>query len=246
MPKSGVEGTGFELFERRYVENQSAFLWLFTKRQQFFIELPRINIYSNSELIAQIGSVSAINYRQLIRAKVKSARQTSYISDGPQTHQNMPLELQFVNSIGMTDRELSEVENLFGTGLPPEVRTFLKLQAGSKPTVNGDICCFDIKHSNGWKQSSFIERIVNFESILVQLDCREYLHEFVVCFGLTSDYVEADYLFPIAELPAGALLMAVSGRHAGKVYSADNGDFGILFHSQSLAAFWASVYKWQM
>ena len=145
----------------------------------------------------------------------------------------------------MTETQLSAVEDLFGTALTPELRTFLKIHAGSKPTVNGGICCFDIRHSNGWKQGSFIERIVSFETILIQLDCRDYLNEFVVDFGLTSDYVETDYLFPVAELPNGAVLLAVSGKHAGKVYTADNGDFGILLHSESLAAFWASVYKWQ-
>jgi aminopeptidase-like protein len=153
------------------------------------------------------------------------------------------MELQFVNSAGMTERQLSMVEDLFGTALTPELRTFLKVHAGSKPTINGDICCIDIKHSDGWKQSSCIERIVSFESLLVKLENCDYLNEFVVHFGLTYDYVEAKYLFPLAELPNGSLLTAVNGRHTGKVYTADNGDFGILFHSESLAAFWASVYK---
>lgn len=159
-----------------------------------------------------------------------------------ETAQNIVLELEFANGIGLTETQLNAVENLFGTALTPELRTFLRIHAGSKPNYDGRICCFDIRHSNGWKQGNFIERILSFDSILVQLDCRHYLREFVVHFGLTADYVEPAYLFPFAETPNGAVLMCVSGLHAGKIFTADNGDFGILFHSESLDDFWTSTY----
>ena len=57
------------------------------------------------------------------------------------------------NNVGMNEEQLSLVEYSFGTAFSHELRTFLMVHAGSKTTVNGDVCCFDITYSDGWTRN---------------------------------------------------------------------------------------------
>ena len=81
-----------------------------------------------------------------------------------------------------------------------------------------------------------------FESFWKDNKYRSYLEEFRSDFQIPRDYLESEYLYLIAKCDNQAICMALNGIHKGKIYSADNGDFGIVFQTNSLAEFLESLY----
>ena len=98
-----------------------------------------------------------------------------------------------------------------------------------------------IIHEDGWESNSFISKIESIETSVDTWGYRGYLNEFQEDFELTEDYVEANFLFPIMEISSGAVYVAIGGKHNGKVYTVDNGDFGIVFHSNTLDEFISKI-----
>ena len=152
------------------------------------------------------------------------------------------LEIQFMNSKGMTDSQLQDLELKMNFILPNEIKDFLRANAGSRPFINGKVPCFNITHSNGRLQGEWIENVPSYEQLLIYNENKDYLNLFFTHFGLGRDYVEVEYLFPFLYLPAGSVFIATKGQHKGKIYTADNGDFGILLNAPSLSEFWNSIH----
>ncbi len=148
----------------------------------------------------------------------------------------------FTNSKGFLEQELTQIENNIGKPLPSYLRTFYKNYGGAIPTINNKPGCLTIKHSNGWVTTNWIEYIDNFETLQVHLSNNDYLKELAEHFDLSSEYVEPEYLFPLCILPNGAVYVSIDGKHNGKVFVADNGDFGIIYHSTSFEQFWNSLF----
>ena len=146
------------------------------------------------------------------------------------------------NPKGFLEIELEQIENNIGKSLPYYLRNFYKNYGGATPTINNKPGCLTITYSDGWTTTSWIEYIDSFETLQVHLSNLDSLKELAEHFDLSSDYVEPENLFPICNLPSGAVYVAIDGKHNGKVFIADNGDFGIAYHSADFDQFWNSLF----
>jgi hypothetical protein len=131
----------------------------------------------------------------------------------------------------ITEAELKAVEKQIGHRFPEEYRQFLLTYNGGKPVPDG----IRVTLSDGYCFTSAVYKFYALEELLT-LE-RRYLQEFIEHFELTDDYVEAPYLYHIAECLSGSICLAVAGKHQGKIYYTDNGDFGIVYQSASLGSF---------
>lgn len=152
------------------------------------------------------------------------------------------MQLTFENATKLSLKELLHIEMLFGKDLPEYLKDFYKNYAGATPEIEGKRSCLTITHPKGWTQSNYIENVDDFNSLQIHLSNIQYLLEHAEDFALSDDYVEPESLFPICNLPNGAVYVAIDGKHKGKVYTADNGDFGIIYHSENFDAFWTSLF----
>lgn len=125
--------------------------------------------------------------------------------------------------------------------LPEFLIEFFTKYSNSTPIYNGKSCVFKIIHPDGYLQLSSIEKIVGLEGIFAEFEDRGTLDLYVREQNLTSDFVEIETLCPFAYAPNGVFYCSIDGKHNGKVYFADNGDFGILFVKNSFEEFWNSV-----
>lgn len=148
----------------------------------------------------------------------------------------------FNNSKGFSEIELEQIENHFGKPLPFYLRNFYKNYGGATPTINNKPACLTITYSNGRATTSWIEHIDNFETLRVHLSNIDSLKELADHFEVSSEYVEPENLFPLCNLPSGSVYVAIDGKHNGKVFIADNGDFGIMYHSSDFDQFWNSLF----
>jgi SMI1 / KNR4 family (SUKH-1) len=154
------------------------------------------------------------------------------------------MKLRFDNPKGLTETQFEHIEKIIGRPLPYSVKNFYKDYAGSRPTLNGNSSCITITLADGWKTANTFEAIDSYETLKNHLSNIGYLCELAKHFNLNSRYVEPEYLFPLGLLPNGAIYIAIDGMHNGKVYTSDNGDFGIVFHSDSLEQFFESVFEY--
>lgn len=154
------------------------------------------------------------------------------------------MQLRFDNSKGLTETELEHIEKIIRRPLPNSVKSFYKDHAGSRPTLNGNICWITITLSDGWTTTNIFEAVDSYETLQKHLSNIDYLTDHAQHFDLSPQYVEPEYLFPIGLMPNGAIYIAIDGKHNGKIYTADNGDFGIVFHSDNLEKFLESVFEY--
>jgi hypothetical protein len=153
------------------------------------------------------------------------------------------MKVKFENSQELNDLQISLIEKKLLCEIPIDLAEFLRAYSNAIPSINKKPCVFKTVHSDGWEQSNFIERIISMEGIILELDDRSTLELYVNSFNLSRDFVEIEYLLPFA-LPAnGILYYAVGGNHTGRIYIADNGDFGILIQAIDFKSFWDSVYE---
>ena len=152
------------------------------------------------------------------------------------------MKIQFEGSIELTENQLDHIESLIGKVIPAQIRKLYKYHSNSVPKINGTRCSCKIHCNDGWIIANFIEKIPSFEELQNDLSDKEFLEDYVRHFGLTDEYVEVEHLFPFAILPNGGIYIALEGKHKGKIYAADNGDFGITFQYNSFDLFWNSVY----
>jgi hypothetical protein len=92
-------------------------------------------------------------------------------------------------------------------------------------------------HQDGYLQKDSLVEFYNLDKLKKGLSCRDFLIEFQLHFDLSTDYVESDKLIHIAETLGGTIDISIDGKHKGKIYSVDHGDFGIIYLAENLEEF---------
>lgn len=95
---------------------------------------------------------------------------------------------------------------------------------------------------DGYRTKGVIDAFYTVDNFLEQQNYRDYLVETQKHFGNSTNYVEAEHLYYIASGASGSICIALGGKHFGKIYSVDNGDFGIVYQSENINAFIYSLY----
>ena len=137
----------------------------------------------------------------------------------------------------ITQAELESVEQQIGYKFPEEYREFMLVNNGGRPSPD----VFRITLSDGYTFTSAVHKFFSWDELLTFY--REYLEEYMEVFELTDEYVEARYLYHIAECLSGSICIAVAGKHEGTIYYTDNGDFGIIYQSKSFESFLGEFIK---
>jgi hypothetical protein len=137
----------------------------------------------------------------------------------------------------ITQAELEAVEKQIGYEFPQEYREFMLANNGGRP----DPDVFRITLSDGYTFTQAVYKFCSLDELLTFY--REYLEEYMEVFELTDEYVEAKYLYHIAECLSGSICIAVAGKHRGTIYYTDNGDFGIVYQSKSFNNFIGEFIK---
>jgi hypothetical protein len=142
----------------------------------------------------------------------------------------------------LSDIQMEQMEKSLSIQFPKEIYDFIQIKSNGVPKIQQKNCTYSYQFEDGWKYELSIEKIIDFESITKLFDDDEMLERYIKDQNLTKDFVEIEHLCPFAYAPNGVFYISVSGKHNGKVYFADNGDFGILFLTNSFENFWDSVY----
>lgn len=129
---------------------------------------------------------------------------------------------------GITD--IQEIEAITGLTLSDDYKrmygSYSGLEADDGEGVGSPI---SVKYE-GFEKTAHVRLFYSVEEIRI---CWKYvgpdaLKEEAERFDLNEEFVETEYLVPIAgEYDGGAIFIAVGGRHVGKMFLSDNGDFGI-------------------
>lgn len=145
---------------------------------------------------------------------------------------------------GITKIELAQIEKETNLIIPENLKNFLVSYAGGKPTHDEQAYFYDIIDEDGWNSGDSIEAIYDASEIIEGYKIlKPYLKETFDHFELDKTFVETEYLLPFILISCGgAIHMAIGGKHSGKVYQVDNGDFGILLISNSLEEFIKALY----
>ena len=152
-------------------------------------------------------------------------------------------QLKFENIDCTCEKVLSDIEIFVGIELSEELKKLLSNYSGGEPTIQGKPCMIDLTHPDGWTQEYFITKIKSCKSIVDQLNNLDYLIEYRDHFNISNEYVEIEKLLPLIEVLNGEILISIEGQHKGKLYLADNGDFGIMLIADSLDGFFQKVYS---
>lgn len=131
-----------------------------------------------------------------------------------------------------TDSDLAAIEEFTNFSLSGSVRQAYTELAGYEASGIG--LSFTVSFPNGTVSDDLLQRFLLVEEIRAQWPHIGYLREFVSLFGLGSGFIEPSVLLPFADCAEGCLYLANSGQHEGRVYYADNGDFGIAFLAESV------------
>ena len=134
---------------------------------------------------------------------------------------------------------IQQVETKLQHSLPNEYKEFLS----NFDLLSKEELGFPITLRDGYKMSNVLRFFFEASTFLNQNDFRSFLEEYIEPFELTSDYVEPQYLYFIAECLTGNIAMAIGGQHEGKLYYVDNGDFGIIYLSSSIKDFMNTLYE---
>ncbi len=133
------------------------------------------------------------------------------------------------------------IEDKLGFKLPEKYKQFLLDEASHSQYV---LKHFDRILPDGWKTDGRVDGVITVDNFWRFNQNREHLEGLQTHFEHPRSYVEVEYLYVIME-GSGTVCMAMEGMHKGKIYSADNGDFGIVFQADSLDKFLQSLYKYK-
>lgn len=131
------------------------------------------------------------------------------------------------------------IETKLQHSLPNEYKEFLR----NFDLLSKEELGFPITLRDGYRMSNVLRFFFEANAFLNQNDFRSFLEEYIETFELTPDYVEPQYLYFIAECLTGNIAMAIGGRHEGKLYYVDNGDFGIIYLASSIKDFMNTLYE---
>lgn len=137
--------------------------------------------------------------------------------------------------------KIISIEEKLGFKLPEEYRQFLLDEAShSQHTLK----YFDRILPDGWKTNGRVDSVMSVDTFWQFNEDRENLEGLQTHFDHPRDYLEVEHLYVIME-GSGTICMAMGGTHKGKIYSADNGDFGIVYQADSLELFLQSLWKYK-
>ena len=130
---------------------------------------------------------------------------------------------------------LNDLEVDLGFELPNSYRKFLLNEDVKR--LNGK--SFPVTHIDGNK---VIWRIEEFADVSDFLKFNEYRTNFnhLVEFANELDfieYVDGETLYYIADCTNGGIVMSMKGNKVGKIYSVDNGDFGLIYLEDDIYEF---------
>lgn len=134
--------------------------------------------------------------------------------------------------------KVNYIEQHFGVRFPDEYREFL-VNASSFVLQNPFYC---VILQDGYRTDGRVDEFYTLENFIERQKYREELIDFQTHFENPTTYVEAEYLYFIAE-GSGAICIALGGKHYGKIYSVDNGDFGIIYQADNINIFIDSMYE---
>jgi hypothetical protein len=133
---------------------------------------------------------------------------------------------------------IDNIERQLKLKLPENYKAFL-LKADTFVVENNVFC--RILQDN-YRTDGLVYEFYPTNSFIERQNYRDYLMEFQTRFENPKDYVEAEYLYHIAD-GTGSICISLGGQHYGKIYSIDNGDFGIIYQADTINAFLDSLYE---
>lgn len=133
---------------------------------------------------------------------------------------------------------IDNIEQQLKLRLPDNYKAFL-LKADTFVVENIVFC--RILQDN-YRTDGLVYKFYSASDFIERQKYRDYLIEFQTHFENPKDYVEAEYLYHIAD-GTGSILISLGGQHYGKIYSADNGDFGIIYQADNIDDFLDSLYE---
>lgn len=135
--------------------------------------------------------------------------------------------------------KIKEIENRLGLKLPLDYKLFLTNV--DKLIIQDSVTFCRILQDN-YRTDGLIYEFLNDSNFLERNVSRQYLIEHQKHFKNPKEYVEAEYLYYVAT-GTGAICIALGGLHYGKIFSVDNGDFGIIYQAENIDLFINSLYK---
>ena len=136
--------------------------------------------------------------------------------------------MKIENNLAIDEEDFSAIEEHYGCTLDAGLRRFITQYNG---IIEGPEYGVDIEYksfSGRTITDSFCE-ILHTQTILKMLPRLGFINDFFDDDGLTSAQVEPATLLPVFGVAGGGLLIyiAVCGVHKNKLFTVDNGDFGI-------------------
>lgn len=129
------------------------------------------------------------------------------------------------------------IEKELGLTLPVDFREFL---IKSKSFVlDKQVYCRILQ--DNYRTDGIIYELYTVDNFLERQLYRDDLFEMQAHFENPSEYVESEFLYYIAD-GSGTICISLGGQHYGKIYSVDNGDFGIIYQAENVNAFIDSLY----
>jgi SMI1 / KNR4 family (SUKH-1) len=138
-------------------------------------------------------------------------------------------------------KAMSKIENIethFGFSFPKDYKDFF-LEAHNF-VLDNSVYCRVLQ--NGYKTDGLVFEFHTIDNFVEKQECRDYLIEFQTHFENPIDYVEAEHLYHIAD-GTGSVCISLAGQHYGKIFSVDNGDFGIIYQAENIKGFVDSLYE---
>ena len=129
------------------------------------------------------------------------------------------------------------IEKELGLALPVDFREFL-IRCKSFVLDKKDYC--RILQDN-YRTHGIIYELYTVDNFLERQLYRDLLFEMQTHFENPSEYVESKFLYYIAD-GTGTICISLGGKHYGKIYSVDNGDFGIIYQAENINSFVDSLY----
>jgi hypothetical protein len=134
--------------------------------------------------------------------------------------------------------KVKHIEQQLGVTFPNDYREFLS--KAHTFILENNVYCRILQDNS--KSDDFIYEFHTTENFIERQKYRDYLVEFQIHFENPTDYVEAEYLYHIAD-GTGSVCISLGGKHYGKIFSVDNGDFGIIYQADNIEEFINSLYS---
>lgn len=145
---------------------------------------------------------------------------------------------------GLSKKEIDLIFKETNFRLPNDLKEFLKSYSGGHPVNENIGYHYELIDDDGWDCGDGLEWVFDSLEIIENYNgLKIHLKEHFEHFELDESFVETKYLLPIIKIGSGGCInIAIGGKHNGKIYQVDNGDFGILLISNSLQEFLNEIF----